>query len=138
MADPLHDTRKILFANETFYRAFADRDITLMAAIWADTEKMTCVHPGWAPLAGRVAVMQSWHAILSSPNAPEIDVSHAEATVHGDWGIVLCYERLGGNFLVATNIFIRADNSWLLVHHQASPAAEPPSEEEPHAPGQLN
>ena len=51
------DRAALLFANETFYRAFAERDVPLMEALWADTEPVTCLHPGWPPVEGREAVL---------------------------------------------------------------------------------
>src|SRR5436189_231886 len=62
----------ILFANESFYRAFAARDAAAMEALWATDLPVACIHPGWAPLTGRAAVMQSWRNILSNANAPKV------------------------------------------------------------------
>lgn len=119
------DQAALLFANETFYRAFADRDTTLMSAVWADREPVTCLHPGWPPVEGRDAVLQSWHAILTGPASPDIQCLHAKAGIHKDMGLVICYERIGQDFLLATNVFIRSGNGWLMVHHQSGPAPEP-------------
>lgn len=130
---PSQDSATLLFANETFYRAFADRDYTLMTAVWADGEDLSCLHPGWPPLQGREAVLQSWHAILTGPSAPNITPEHPKASLHGDCGIVVCYEQVDGEYLIATNIFVRAEASWLLVHHQSGPT-EPPSEAPQEAP----
>ncbi len=44
--------------------------------------------------------------------------------IHKDTGIVICYERIGQDFLIATNIFIRSGDGWLLVHHQSGAAPE--------------
>ena len=115
----------LLFANETFYRAFAERDAALMNAVWAEREPVTCLHPGWPPVEGRDNVMQSWHAILTGPASPDIECLHARAGIHNDTGIVICYERIGQDFLIATNIFIRSGDGWLMVHHQSGAAPEP-------------
>ena len=40
----------VLFANEAFYRAFADRDMDAMAALWAADGPVACIHPGWPAL----------------------------------------------------------------------------------------
>ncbi len=60
----------VLNANRAFYRAFNDRDFDAMDTIWAPTGSMICVHPGQAPLYGRVEIMASWRAIVNHPNAP--------------------------------------------------------------------
>ncbi|ABS64104.1 conserved hypothetical protein [Parvibaculum lavamentivorans DS-1] len=119
------DRASLLFANETFYRAFADRDVPLMNALWSEREPVTCLHPGWPPVEGRDAVIQSWHAILTGPASPDIECLHARVGIHGDAGIVICYERIAQDFLLATNIFIRNGEGWVLVHHQSGPAPEP-------------
>ena len=119
------DQATLLFANETFYRAFAERDAALMNAVWAEREPVTCLHPGWPPVEGRDNVMQSWHAILTGPASPDIECLHARAGIHNDTGIVICYERIGQDFLIATNIFIRSGDGWLMVHHQSGAAPEP-------------
>ena len=56
---PARDHATLLFANETFYRAFAERDVTLMGALWAEQEPVTCLHPGWPPVEGRDAVLHA-------------------------------------------------------------------------------
>lgn len=119
------DRAALLFANETFYRAFAERDVTLMGALWADAEPITCLHPGWPPIEGRDSVLQSWHAILTGPASPDIECLHARAGIHGDTGIAICYERIGPDYLLATNIFIRSGEGWLMVHHQSGAAPDP-------------
>lgn len=122
---PARDHATLLFANETFYRAFAERDVTLMSAVWAEQEPVTCLHPGWPPVEGRDNVLQSWHAILTGPASPDIECLHSRAGIHRDMGLVICYERIGQDYLIATNIFIRSGEGWLLVHHQSGAAPEP-------------
>ncbi len=56
----------VLFANEAFYRAFADRDIAAMEEIWASEAPVACIHPGWSPVIGRERVLASWRAILAT------------------------------------------------------------------------
>lgn len=122
----------VLFANEAFYTAFTGRDFESMQQVWSQRDNITCIHPGWTTLAGHEAVMDSWRAILSNPQSPQIRVSRAAALVFGDVAYVVCYEHLGDAVLAATNIFVREDGWWRLVHHQAGTApapAEPDSEE---------
>jgi hypothetical protein len=53
----------------------------------------------------------------------------------GTAGFVVCHEVLPEGVLVATNVFVREDGAWKVVHHQAGPvataAAEPPSADRP-------
>lgn len=125
----------VLFANEAFYVAFAACDFPAMDAVWSGRENVSCIHPGWNALAGRQQVMESWRAILTSPNEPRIGCRNANAYVLGDSAYVVCYEAIDGGFLVATNVFIRENRGWKMVHHHAAAAPLPPplekSEQQP-------
>lgn len=123
----------ILFANDAFYTAFASRDTGAMAEIWSARANVSCIHPGWLPLFGRDAVMQSWHAILGNPDAPRIRCLNATAHAFGDAAYVICFERVDASFLAATNVFVREGQLWRLVHHQAGVCPPPPVEDEPEA-----
>src|SRR5215469_7466233 len=54
----------LLAANLDFYRAFATRDMAAMERVWARETPVLCLHPGWALLRGRDAVLESWRQIL--------------------------------------------------------------------------
>ena len=116
----------MLFANDAFYLAFRGRDSKAMDDIWARREPITCIHPGWHPLTGRDAVMESWRSILANPASPEIRCVGAEAHVVEDAAYVLCYESMPQGSLVATNIFVREGNAWRMIHHQSGPSPAPP------------
>jgi len=117
------DAEDVLAANEAFYRAFNQRDMDLMSALWADTDNVTCIHPGWNALEGRERVLDSWRAILGNPGQSRIVTGGATVSFRGDVAIVLCRELVGGSPLIATNVFAREGESWKLVHHQSGPVA---------------
>ena len=135
----MSDVDALLFANEAFYRAFADRDRDAMDAIWGDREPIVCIHPGWDLLSGRDEVMQSWAAIMGNPNSPDIGCHATVAHSKGDVGVVICYEELDGQFLLATNMFVRDGRLWKLIHHQSGPTeGRPPPPEETQGPERWN
>ena len=74
----------ILFANEAFYQAFAERDMGEMEAIWSEQAPVACIHPGWHPLAGREAVLESWRAILANADSPPIRCREPRVHLRGD------------------------------------------------------
>jgi hypothetical protein len=121
----------VLFANEAFYRAFADRDFAAMDGLWAREGTVACIHPGWAPLVGRSQVMASWRGILANPKSPAIVCRRAQVFMQGRNAFVVCYEEFDGNFLVATNLFLREADGWKLIHHQSGPVPVPEDTEEP-------
>jgi ketosteroid isomerase-like protein len=121
-ADPLvTDRDAVLAANLEFYRAFTERDLEAMDRLWAQAHPVLCTHPGWSPLKDREAVMTSWFNILANPDAPKVACSDEEAFLFDELAIVLCEEDLPGNTLAATNVFVKEDGAWRMVHHQAGP-----------------
>lgn len=124
----------VLFANEAFYRAFADRDVAGMEALWSEAVPIACVHPGWAALTTREDVIESWRRILSSEGSPHIQCRRPEAFVYGDIALVICYEQIQNNVLVATNMFRREGRQWKMIHHQAGPSAQAVPEDEGETP----
>ena len=119
----------VLFANDAFYLAFANRDFKAMDALWARDTSVSCVHPGWDPLSEREEIMDSWEAILANPTATNITCKNPTVRVFGDLACVICHEVLDQGFLVATNLFVPEDGSWKMVHHQAGAAPPPPETE---------
>ena len=120
------DREALLFANEAFYLAFADRDMEAMEAAWSATAPVACIHPGWGVLTGRDEVLESWAAIIANPDSPTIRVHAPEPHLYGNVGFVVCYEEIAGQYLIATNIFIRDGSVWRMVHHQAGPTTVVP------------
>lgn len=114
---------EVLAANQAFYDAFSQHDIAAMEGVWSQRVDLACVHPGWEAIHGRREVLSSWRAILSSPEAPEVQCSDAVAHMVGDVAYVVCNELLPGAELSATNVFVREAGTWKLVHHQAGPVA---------------
>ena len=52
-------------AEEAFYRALQNHDLSLMMTVWDEDEKISCVHPGGRRLQGLAAVRQGWEQIFS-------------------------------------------------------------------------
>lgn len=125
MAGPADDADAegaALAANEAFYRALGAADAEAMDAIWARRAPVTCLHPGWTLLSGREAVLGSWAGILANPNQPRIVGGGASVALLDDGAaLVLCREVVSGAPLYATNVFVREDGGWRLVHHHSGP-----------------
>ncbi len=114
------DAEAVLAANLEFYRAFGRGDYAGMDAVWARRAAVLCLHPGWSAIEDREAVMESWRRVLGDPDF-RIICHDGRAHIYGDLAIVLCEEELAGSgVLAATNVFIREDGIWRMIHHQAS------------------
>ncbi len=59
-----------------------------------------------------------------------------QAFLFGEVGIVTCEEELDDGSLAATNMFVKEQGEWRLVHHQASPILSRRAEAPP--PGRLH
>jgi ketosteroid isomerase-like protein len=133
------DPEAVAAANTALYDAFETGDIDLMGAVWLDdaaTQTVTCVHPGWAPLHGRGAVLRSWSMIMANTAYIQFVLTDVRVQVHGDVAIVTCGENIltgmpetdeaplptfAGGRAVATNVFRRTAGGWRLWVHHASP-----------------
>jgi hypothetical protein len=109
----------VLAANEAFYVAFNQRDILVMDSLWSTASPVSCIHPGWNVLHGREAVLESWHNILRNPGQPRIVSAGATVSIIGAIAVVTCRELVAGSPLIATNLFVREDGAWKLIHHQS-------------------
>ena len=119
------DGDALLAANAAFYAAFNTADSIAMGRLWAHGEGVACLHPGWPVLIGRDAVLESWRRIFTAGATPTVTCSEPRAWPSADGGMVICYERVGGQLLAATNLFRLEDGALLLYHHQSGPCANP-------------
>jgi ketosteroid isomerase-like protein len=122
------DRQAVAEANARFYRAFEALDLPAMDAVWAHGEDVKCVHPGWPLLTGWPAVRESWRAIFENTEEMRFTIADVRVEIHGILGWVTCTEnilsdvrgRVAVTAILATNLFTRVDDAWLLVHHHAS------------------
>jgi len=119
----MRDLDAVLAANESFYRAFVESDMAGMEALWAERVPVSCLHPGWPPLMDRDEVLESWRRILANPAQQGPSCRDPEVLLYGDMAMVLCYEEVGGQSLIASNLFVQEDGRWRMVHHQSGPVA---------------
>ncbi len=124
------DSNVLVFVNESFYHAFTNRDLDAMDQLWARDTEVTCIHPGWAALHGREQVMASWRSIMENPASPDITPYEVQPYVLGESAFVVCYEKVPGGVLIATNVYVEEGGRLMLVHHQAAPCQDPPPEPE--------
>ena len=118
-------------AEEAFYEAIARANLDALMNVWADDEKIVCIHPTGQRLTSPVAIRESWRAIFAN-NPPltvrimtcvrwkslMLDVHSVVETLYlGD-------EPTAHGPLLATNVFQRGANGWRLLAHHVSAAAD--------------
>lgn len=126
------DEEEVLAANRAFYAALQELDLEQMEAIWLHEDWVRCLHPGWELLVGWEEVQASWADIFRSTLRMLVAISRTLVRVHGDTAWVSCLENVTstheGGFSTAlaeaTNLFVRQDSRWLLVHHHTTPLAK--------------
>jgi ketosteroid isomerase-like protein len=121
MADLDEQRDAVLAVNDAFYRAFNQRDMALMAEVWATEEPVSCIHPGWNVIQGRETVLESWRAILGNPEQPRIVTGGATVSFVGPVAIVIGRELVAGAPLVSTNLYVLEGDRWRLRNHQSGP-----------------
>jgi ketosteroid isomerase-like protein len=122
-------TTSIEAANLEFYRAVEGASIERMEQIWLHESWVKCVHPGWDMIAGWQNVRDSWVRIFESGQKMRISATDVVITAFDGLAWVTCTENITvfaeNSFdsvqAIATNLFARQDDRWLIVHHHASP-----------------
>lgn len=130
----------VLSANLKFYKAFTNGSIVDMAGCWLQDKNSTCKLP-FAPLSiGYMNILNSFGYFFSF-GVPIIDVRNVQILMRGSAAIVTCEEHTmaeeeepvldeKGNtierppiplVMLATNIFVKNNSQWYLVHHTSNP-----------------
>ena len=137
MTQPAHriarDIAAVEEVNSEFYGAFERGDLDAMTRIWLDDPHTLCVHPGMTPLRGASQITRSWALIMANATYIQFFLTDVEVTVHDDVASVTCTENVLtadahtddsafiGARAVATNVFVRTEDTWRLWIHHASP-----------------
>lgn len=116
-------------ANQAFYDAFESLDIARMDRVWAHLEYVTCIHPGWSQRVGWLAVRDSWVLIFNNTFSMKFELTEIQVQVAGDIAWVICTENITSrqddqpieSRVLATNLYERIGDEWLMIHHHGSP-----------------
>jgi ketosteroid isomerase-like protein len=122
------ETLEIERVNSKFYGAFESLSIEKMEEVWSHTDDTVCVHPGWDLFNGWLAIRESWLRIFENTDSIRFVITNTRTRVVGDLAIVVCLENIESIVdgetikfgVVATNIFERRGNRWLMTHHHGS------------------
>jgi ketosteroid isomerase-like protein len=123
------DEHEVLAANQAFYEALQALDLKKMAEVWWHEEWVKCVHPGWELIQGWEEIEESWASIFRSTEYMRVTLRRALVHVLGDTAWVSCVENVTSTshegfttaLVEATNIFVRRNGRWKMVHHHAAP-----------------
>ena len=111
-----------------FYEAMQQGDIDQLMACWADSDHVSCVHPGGPRLLGLPAVRHAFGMALA--NGPvRVRLAKAHRFQHDQWAVHSVLEAIEWTghdgpqtaWVLATNVYVRQPEGWRMVVHHASP-----------------
>lgn len=119
---------ELLKSNAGFYYAFESLSIDMMDNLWKHDENVICIHPGWELLVGWLAIRESWVMIFQNTEVIRFIITNTKVRLFDYNAIIVCQENIESSIngrqekigIIATNIFERYENRWLLIHHQGS------------------
>lgn len=126
---PTRELTRVEEANYAFYEAFTARNVEAMEQLWSRTPYARCVHPGWDPVVGWHDIRQSWTDIFRTMQEIEFELAdvHVEVTGSLAWinlvafaNVVTEDEEQFETSVIATTIFEKFEDRWLIVLHHAS------------------
>ena len=124
------DTNSIKAANAGYYAALSARDAGAVDKVWShDGLVFNVFAVNKAPAVGWSAVKDGYDDLFK--RFPELSVAMAEPSIRqdGDVAVVVGVETQKAKLasgdtinalLPATNVFIRRDGHWLMIHHHSS------------------
>ncbi|MEJ5305879.1 MAG: nuclear transport factor 2 family protein [Ignavibacteria bacterium] len=123
-------TRDILLEiNKNYYKAFENFDLQLMSQIWANTDDVVCIHPGWDILVGWEKVREGWSKIFMDDAYLKFTLRNTNTIILNNIGIVSCIEEIfvssqdtiSQTFVATTNLFQETEDGLKLFYHHSSP-----------------
>jgi len=117
-------------AEKAFYNAFQQSDLEQMMLVWADTQDISCIHPGGARLEGPMNVRDGWEQIFGHENGIKFEINQKKVVLQDNIAIHHVIEAIymDGELqseILATNIFRRNNSNWQMILHHASPELRP-------------
>ena len=110
-----------------------------MEPTWLRDPKIVCIHPGWRKLTGWGPIMNSWERIFDGIFEMKFELRDLHLIAGGDMAAVVTeenltqrgYEGTMRTQVLATNIYERVGNRWMMVLHHGSPVMQPADDEPP-------
>ena len=97
----MHGKEAILFNNDAFYPAFSCRDIEAMSYLWAQTDDVSVIHPGWgAFVRSGGGFLSSWAGIVSEGDFPSIECREPHLFLRNDCATMIFFLILMDSFLL--------------------------------------
>lgn len=117
-------------AEEAFYLAIENADLSSMMSIWSDNDATVCIHPGAPRLEGRDEIRQSWQEIFEASPSMIFTISDERITQDNHLAVHLVKEEIViegeiVSIMLTTNIYHLIDGGWRMMLHHSSPEPDP-------------
>ena len=123
------DVNAVEAANQSFYKAFSDKNISEMDKLWAHSSFVSTIHPDSNKIVtGWDGVKRGFEDVFKTYNKIMIISRNPKVHVEGNAAWTLNNEEFQGQLgdktekmtVTATNIFVKQSGKWLMAHHHAS------------------
>lgn len=119
----------LLEINKNYYKAFENFDFEAMSQIWANTDDVVCIHPGWDILIGWEKVKEGWNKIFMEETLLKFTIRNPNVIIRDRVGIISCIEEIfissretiSQTFIATTNLYQETENGLKLFYHHSSP-----------------
>jgi ketosteroid isomerase-like protein len=130
LAQSSSDIEAIMAANSGFYTALSSRDAVALDRVWNhDGQVFNIFGVSKAPMVGWNAVKNGYADLFN--RFPELSVSMADPSIRvdADSAVIVGVEtqrvrlpsgEVASALLPATNVFVKREGHWLMVHHHSS------------------
>lgn len=110
----------VLSMNMKFYKALNDKSIVDMAGCWFQSSSSSCKFPGGPLLTNYIDIINSF-GLLFTYQLPHIQIRNCNIQMRGTVGYVTCdevfFDEDGQQMMsCATNIYIKHNSQWYLIH----------------------
>jgi ketosteroid isomerase-like protein len=107
--------------------------------VWHKDSGIVCVHPGWRRLRGWGPIMASWERIFDNLFEMKFELGDIDVMIDGGLAVVIVeenltqrgYDGVSRAQVLATNVFQRVGDQWLMVAHHGSPVMAPSDSDPP-------
>eukprot|EP00930_Biecheleria_cincta_P082347 TRINITY_DN720_c0_g1_i1.p1 TRINITY_DN720_c0_g1~~TRINITY_DN720_c0_g1_i1.p1 ORF type:complete len:526 (-),score=118.22 TRINITY_DN720_c0_g1_i1:149-1726(-) len=127
----LDDEGSVLQANAEFYAAYTKKDLKRMKALWLPASYVQCIMPYDKRSHGYTEVCKSFQRLFEPNQKKRSSITPEDIKVNilGATAIVSCTEQVvlqkrPIKVTLATNIFRKVENKWLLLHRHCSHIGE--------------
>lgn len=113
-------------AERAFYEALEQRNLKAMMTVWAEEEKVVCIHPGGPRLTGPEQVRESWRQVFASETRLTFELQDQHYFQGAMLSIHIVHEKITvakediRALVIATNVYLLTGRGWKMILHHAS------------------